>query len=227
MLEVSNVYFSYNKKNILSNVNFKLDNGDFLAIVGHNGSGKSTLIKCLLGENKLASGDIKINDISIRDFKNWEQIGYLSQSLFSFTFHFPITVNEFLKAYSKTKNTKHIQAILGMLNINALLYENLNSLSGGQLQRIFIAKTLINDPDILIFDEPVDGMDEKSIHFFYDYLGKLKSLGKIIIVVTHNIETCAKAVSHVLSLSNNKAIFSVKEDYFNTDNSCKICGDNL
>ncbi len=226
MLDVTNLNFAYGNKHILKNIKFKLNQGDFLAIVGHNGSGKSTLIKCLLGENKVSNHQIKVNDIDINNFKNWKQVGYLSQNLLSFTFHFPIKVSELLSAYNKNKN-EYSTELLKVLNIENLLDDNVNNLSGGQLQRVFIAKTLINDPKIIIFDEPVDGMDQNSIHFFYDYLGKLKAKGKTIIVVTHNLETCAKSVTHVLSLGGKSYNFCTKDEYFNNTNDCTYCGDSI
>lgn len=214
-LDVTDIKLSYQQKVVISNLTFSLDSGDFLAVLGKNGAGKSSLIKSILGEVPLSDGSILIDDVNIKSFKNWKNIGYVSQKFDNFSFEFPITINELLFA-SNTKRAPiyEINQILEKLNIFDIANENINSLSGGQLQRVFIARALVNKPKLLILDEPFVGIDTESSKSLKEILKTLSDNGTTIIIISHNPTECQKLYSHVLLLNTNFSYeFKTKEEF--------------
>lgn len=205
---VSNLTFGYDYRTVLKDVSFKINSGDFLAVIGNNGSGKSTLIKCILGINKIPPKRIFLDDIDITEYKNFRNVGYVPQKFDDFNYEFPITVNEILQVsrYSKfTENDK--LELLDRVGILELQNENINNLSGGQLQRVFIARSLINKPKLLILDEPTVGVDKENVDSFFKTVNDLNRNGITIILITHNIHESKANLSHVLSIHNGEALF--------------------
>jgi zinc transport system ATP-binding protein len=200
---VSNLTFGYDYRTVLSDINFTLKSGDFLAVIGNNGSGKSTLIKCILGINPVPAGRIFLDDVDITEFKNYKKIGYVPQKFDDFNYEFPITVNEILQAtrYSNFTEDKKLE-ILDKIGILELQNENINNLSGGQLQRVFIVRALMNDPKLLILDEPTVGVDRKNVEGFYRIVNELNSEGITIILITHNLRESAANFTQLLSIHN-------------------------
>lgn len=207
-VNVNNLTFGYDYRTVLKEVNFTLKSGDFLAVVGNNGSGKSTLIKCMLGINKIPSGKIFLDDIDIAEYKNFRNIGYVPQKFDDFNYEFPITVNEIIYAskYSKL-NEDGVLEILDKIGILHLQNENINNLSGGQLQRVFIARALMNDPKLLILDEPTVGVDKVNVEMFYKTINALNKEGITIILISHNLREANCEFTHVLSLHNGEGVF--------------------
>ncbi|MBU1019719.1 MAG: ATP-binding cassette domain-containing protein, partial [Firmicutes bacterium] len=103
---VSNLTFGYDYRTVLKDVSFKINSGDFLAVIGNNGSGKSTLIKCILGINKIPPKRIFLDDIDITEYKNFRNVGYVPQKFDDFNYEFPITVNEILQVSRYSKFTE-------------------------------------------------------------------------------------------------------------------------
>ena len=149
-LRVNNLNFSYGQKKIINNLSFSIPTGSFLSIVGKNGTGKSTLIKCILKTLKVPNDMIYLDDIDINEISKFSNIGYVSQQV-DFNYEFPITVKEILIACYKGKvYDQYFKSIISLLDLNKLYNENINNLSGGQLQRIFIARALLTEPKFLI-----------------------------------------------------------------------------
>ena len=207
---VNNLTFGYDYRLVLKDVSFSLQSGDFLAVIGNNGSGKSTLIKCMLGLNKVAPGRIHLDDVDIAGFKNFRKIGYVPQKFDDFNYEFPITVNEILSA-SKVSNYTEDQKLelLDKIGILELQNENINTLSGGQLQRMFIVRALMNEPKMLILDEPTVGVDRENVKNFYKTVNELNKEGITIILITHNLREASGNFTHVLSLHNGEAVVKV------------------
>ena len=205
-IKVSNLSFGYDYRTVLKDVSFQLESGDFLVMVGNNGSGKSTLIKCLIGINKVPNKKIFLDDININDYKSWINIGYVPQKFDDFNYEFPITVNEILSVsrYGKLDTTEKLEW-LDKLGILELQNENINNLSGGQLQRVFIVRALMNKPRLLILDEPTVGVDAKNISRFYKTINELNSLGVTIILITHDIKSSKANFTHMMYLTNGEA----------------------
>lgn len=203
---IDNLTFGYDYRTVLKDVSFKLNSGDFLAVVGNNGSGKSTLIKCILGVNKVPSKKILLDDICINEYKNFKNIGYVPQKFDDFNYEFPITVNEILMAsrYSKITEEEKLE-LLDKVGILELQNENINNLSGGQLQRVFIVRALMNNPKLLILDEPTVGVDRQNVQSFYKTINELNDEGITIILITHNLKESNANFTQVLSICNGEA----------------------
>ncbi len=202
-IKVDNLTFSYANKNILNSLSFVVDSGMFLTVVGKNGSGKSTFLKCLLKINAVANGMISIDDIDINQIKRFHNIGYVPQKS-DFNQEFPITVKELLKCfYNGKKNDEFYKSIINSLELNKFYNENINNLSGGQLQRVFIARALLTHPKMLILDEPNIGVDVESINKLQDILKKMKEEKVTIVLVTHDTHFCEDLSDLTLSLNTN------------------------
>lgn len=207
-IQVTNLTFGYDYRTVLKDVSFKLNSGDFLAVVGNNGCGKSTLIKCILGINKVGPNQIRLDDIDITTYSNFINIGYVPQKFDDFNYEFPITVNEILTASNIKKISEDMMLeLLDRIGILKLQNENINNLSGGQLQRVFIVRSLMNDPKLLILDEPTVGVDRVNVEAFYKTLNDLNKDGITVILISHNINEASANFSHVLSLHNGEGVF--------------------
>lgn len=212
-IEIKNLKFGYNENQILKNVNLSLDEGDFAVISGKNGSGKSTLIKLILGELKKDEGTIKLFGIDMEDFKNFDKIGYVPQVNEAIKVAFPVSAREYvgLNLYKEfsifntiTKKSKSkIENTFSTLKIKDLIDRPFNKLSGGQAQRVMIARALVNNPDILILDEPTVGIDQKSKENFLDLLVHLNTHHNIsILMITHEMEILGDYVDKVFKLKD-------------------------
>lgn len=210
---INNLTFGYDYRTVLKDVSFKINTGDFLAIVGNNGSGKSTLVKCILGINKIPAKRIFLDDVDITEYKNFRNIGYVPQKFDDFNYEFPITVNEILQVsrYTKVSEDSKLE-ILDKIGILHLQHENINNLSGGQLQRVFIVRALMNKPKLLILDEPTVGVDRENVISFYKTINELHSEGITIILITHNIKESSANFTHILSIVNGESMFKELEE---------------
>jgi zinc transport system ATP-binding protein len=213
---VSNLTFGYDYRTVLKDINFSLKSGDFLAVMGNNGSGKSTLVKCILGINKVPGGTIFLDDVDISEYRSYKNIGYVPQKFDDFNYEFPITVNEILHAtkFSKITEDEKLE-LLDKIGILELQNENINNLSGGQLQRVFIVRALMNNPKLLILDEPTVGVDRENVKNFYKTVNELNAEGITIILITHNLRESKGNFTHILSIHNGEGIIrevEIEED---------------
>jgi hypothetical protein len=216
VISIKDLSFSYNGNvNILENLCCDIYKKDFIAIIGANGSGKSTFLKLILRELTFTKGKIEIDNIDIKNFKNWDKIGYVPQITEGSIPTFPITALEIvtLNLYKKmglfkfSKKT-HIEiAKRALSQVNMLDFANcpINKLSGGQKQRVMIAKALINEPKILIFDEPTTGIDKESKETLFKILTHLNKIHSItIILVTHELEIMKKNITKIFEIKDKK-----------------------
>ncbi|MCD8158175.1 MAG: ABC transporter ATP-binding protein [Clostridiales bacterium] len=224
ILEVKNVSFDYPDKNILKDVSFQVEEGDFLCILGSNGTGKSTLLKLILNLLKLQKGKIFIDGIPSRRFKNYSDIAYVSQKATGFNQDFPATVYEvvrtglysfrgFMKFSAKEDRAKVEKALkkVGMYEYKDRL---IGMLSGGQQQRVFIAKAIVSDPKIIFLDEPTVGIDVNAVDSICCLLGGLNLSGYTIIMVTHDLSSVIHHSNKVLLLSENEPCRIYKTEDF-------------
>ena len=197
---VNNLTFAYTQKLVLNNVSFSLKSGDFLTIHGKNGTGKSTLIKCFLRLLKINDGMILLDDVDINSLRTFTNIGYVPQKN-EFNYEFPITVFEILSCAYLKKRDAYYTDIVNAFDLNKIYHENINNLSGGQLQRVFIARALLNKPKLIIMDEPTVGVDIDNIKTLYETLKKLKEDGITIILVSHDMDFCSDLTDYYLILN--------------------------
>ena len=216
-IEVKDLVFSYGKDEILNKVSFDLNKGDFLTIQGENGSGKSTLIKLILKDLKKKSGQIKLFGQNIEDFDDYTKIGYVPQVNDANKLAFPVTGKEFvvLNLYKKfnifnrpnKKCYKKVHDIFEILNIEDLLKIPFNQLSGGQAQKVMIARAMVNDPKILLLDEPTVGVDEKSKRDFLKLLAHLNDKHKIsILMISHEMDVVREFSKREIRLKNGRIV---------------------
>ena len=191
IISVKNLTFSYSEKNpIFSNVNFEINSGELVAVIGPNGTGKSTLIKLITNLINNQKGEIKING----------KLSYIPQK-FNQDSNFPAKVSELLDL--ECCNCQLRRQITKSLHINQFLNKQFKDLSGGQQQRVLIGISLLSNPDILILDEPTVGIDIKTQEEFYKLLKTLnKEKGLTIIFVTHNIGMVSEYFNKILVVHN-------------------------
>lgn len=230
IVEIKDLNFTYERQRVLEDINITIEQGSFLGLVGPNGSGKTTLLKCLLGLLKPQQGEIKLFGQQIHKFKNWHEIGFVSQKANSFNTGFPASVFEVVssgltsrlgmfKFMSKQDRIKVYEAIEAV-GLSAFTKRNIGEMSGGQQQRAFIARAIVSNPKLLILDEPTVGVDARTVQNFYDMLLTLnKDLGITLILVTHDIGTITDKVSHVACINkhlhfhgNSKEFETLKEN---------------
>lgn len=197
-LETQEVHFSYANEPVLRNVSFHVEQGEIAAIQGENGSGKSTLLKLLLGELHADQGTISIQGIPIEQMHNFQAIGYVPQVQAFNDIGFPITTREivvlnlyrhfgFVKIPGR-KYYRKAEAILDSLGLGKYMHTPYNQLSGGFKQRTLIARALVNDPEILILDEPTAGVDLESKESFLELIRTTREEKNLtVLIVTHEM----------------------------------------
>lgn len=201
-----NVYFSYDDQDyILSDINFHIDEGEVVTIVGPNGGGKTTLLKLILGFLTPKYGNIYLygKDPS-RSRKN---IGYLPQ-FSTVERRIPITAFEFVKLafyqgifnFTTKDVNDHIDKVLKIVDAYNFKHKVISELSGGQFQRILLARAIVNDPKMLILDEPTNFIDENSKKNFYEIIMSFKRQ-KTIIIVSHDLNMVSKFTDRVFCLN--------------------------
>ena len=222
-VEISNLSVQYPDVKALDDVSFVVNQGDFLGIIGPNGAGKSTLFDCMLGLNTKYKGEIKFFGKDIRDSKNYlREIGYVPQKPI-FEKNFPATVSDVVRMGLRNESDENkINEILQQLWIHELQNRRIGELSGGQLQRVFIAKALVNNPKVLILDEPVTGIDQQSIELFYSILRELNSKQKITIIwSSHDLDAVNQLANHVACLNRTLFFHGESEKFFSDDDLVK------
>lgn len=209
MLSVQNLSFRYDaySKYILEDISFEVEKGEYVSVVGENGSGKSTLVRLLLGLLKPTTGEVQ---------QRASSIGYVPQKKINLT-HFPLTVFELLDSYRRVLKVKDRNTVYNMLEEVGLLgFEKklAGELSGGQLQKLYIARALINKPELLILDEPSTGIDVKGQREIYTILKRLNQDSKITIVsVDHNLDAAVANSTVIFHIANGKGHFCNPKKY--------------
>ncbi|MGB9937125.1 MAG: metal ABC transporter ATP-binding protein [Methanobacterium sp.] len=208
-LELEEINVKFNGTAILENINFSVDKNDFVAIIGPNGGGKSTLLKTVLGLIKQDKGNIKILGKGQKEAN--KLIGYLPQKSY-FDLSFPINVFDvvlmgryrgLLKNYNREDKKSALDA-LKAVGMEEYKDRQINELSGGQMQRVFIARAISRKPELLLLDEPTASVDPKMQESFYDLLSSLKNK-MTIILVTHDVGVASSHVNSIACL--NKKLF--------------------
>jgi zinc transport system ATP-binding protein len=186
-IQIQDLSFSYTQKIVLNKLSLDLKSGSFLTLVGKNGTGKSTFLKCLLKIESVPDNTIFFDGQDINYIPKFQGVGYVPQKI-DFNYEFPITVSEILtSSYLKGKDVFYT-SIVNELDLNPIYRQNVNILSGGQLQRVFIARALLNDPKLLILDEPTVGVDKDNLVTLSKILKSLKEKGVTIIMSTHDTQ---------------------------------------
>lgn len=216
----SHLTLGYDGRTVASDLNFKVEKGDYLCIVGENGTGKSTLIKTLLGLQEKISGEMLMGD-----GLNPHEIGYLPQQSAAQK-DFPATVWEIVLSgtlpgcgrrpfYGKAEKSLAGET-MNKLDIWNLRKKCYRFLSGGQQQRVLLARALCAARRVLLLDEPVSGLDPKVTTEFYQITKMLHAEGVAIIMVSHDIQAISFA-THILHIQQENSFYGTKEDYMESD----------
>ncbi len=213
MINIDNISIKIAGEYIFKNIKLKINDGDYIALIGENGSGKTTLIKSILGLNDLSEGELYIDNVNIKDFSQWDEIGYVPQQS-NINHDIPITVGEYLNLY--TKNKEKINLLMNEFDIKKFSKTQYRNLSGGQKQRVDIVKSLLNDIKYLILDEPNTGLDKEKRNDLYKTLHNINDKGITIIIITHNLEEIKDKIHKIYDLKN-KTLTEMRE------NDCSHC----
>ena len=221
-LECKNLTLGYDGRMVTSGLDFKVNAGDYLCIVGENGSGKSTLMKALLGLKSPMSGQIITSDGLMPD-----EIGYLPQQTVVQK-DFPASVREVvrsgllnrggLRPFYTDKEKQIAEDNMEKLGIASLAKRCYRELSGGQQQRTLLARALCATRKILLLDEPAAGLDPKASAELYDLIENLNNSGITVIMISHDMAVSIKYASHILHIGAHSALFfGAKADYLESD----------
>ena len=217
LIDIKNLSLGYDGNIVLKNVNLKIEENAFLCIVGPNGSGKSTLIKGILGLIKPISGTITFNNLK----QNF--IGYMPQET-KVDSNFPASVLEIVLSGTLNKKSRSLfytkeDKKLAIKNLKILGIENLKNkhfseLSGGQRQKVLLARSLCATSKLLILDEPSNNLDSKSKKNLYDILTNLnKNYNITIIMITHDLDHNNLIGNKILSLREDDIFYGTTEDF--------------
>jgi zinc transport system ATP-binding protein len=207
----------------LEGINIDVNQKDLIALIGPNGAGKSTLLKVILGLTKATSGTIKLfgsTDLS----KNLKYVGYVPQSAQARDPNLPFSVYETVMLGRtpvaglfhgmKEEDKKKVDETLKLFGIYELKDRKIGQLSGGQSQRVFLAKAMVAEPKLLLLDEPTSGVDTTSKKEFYNILDRLnKERGITVILSSHDIGVITKIANRVLCVNRSQFFCGENEDF--------------
>lgn len=220
LLRAENLSLGYDSNVIVKDLNFTVNSGDYLCIVGENGSGKTTLMKTLLHLNSPLGGKIVTGD-GLKP----NEIGYLPQQTVVQK-DFPASVREIVlsgcqsrqgfRPFYNKEEKELAQSNMKRMHISELASRCYRELSGGQQQRVLLARALCATQKILLLDEPVSGLDPRVTGEMYELISGLNRDGITIIMISHDIEAAVRYASHILHIGG-KGFFGTKEEYLESD----------
>lgn len=216
MLEVKNLVKKFDNNTVLNGISFKVNKGDVVAIIGPSGCGKTTLLRCLNMIEKPTSGDIYFENIKINDphtdlSKVRQKMGMVFQQFNLFP-HLTVSDNITLapikhKKLSKSSANKRMMSLLKMINLSNKKDSYPSELSGGQMQRVAIIRSLIMDPDIILFDEPTSALDPEMVDEVLNLIKMIADDGMTMLIVSHELDFVKKCANKFLFLEHGKVIF--------------------
>ncbi len=238
IIEVKDICFSYGTEEVLTDITLNVHQGDYLGVVGPNGAGKTTLLKIMLGILVPKKGIIKLFCQDVKNFKDWHKIGYVPQKTTNFDANFPATVEEavMMGRFSvrgllrriNNEDRKIVQTALSQVNMEEYKNRLIGDLSGGQLQKVFIARALAANPEVIFLDEPTAGVDQKSQDEFYDLLRKLnKEMGLTLVLVTHDIEAVTREAMHIACIDQTLVSHTSPEEFLKESETADIFGQKV
>ena len=188
-----------------------------MGIIGSNGAGKSTLLRILLHQLTLERGNLEIDGVDVNHYRDWAKIGYVPQSHHYLNTAFPATVEEILLAnmfpqiglfrFGSREHRRKVRETLRMVDMESHLTSLVGTLSGGQLQRVLIARALVNSPKYLFLDEPTTGIDTTNTQLLYELLARLNhELGLTVVMVTHDVNRAANYLQRTYCLEDGSLV---------------------
>lgn len=222
LITCQNVNMGYEGRIVLKDVNFEVNQGDYLCIVGENGSGKSTLMKGLLKLKNPISGSIQMGE-GVRG----AEIGYLPQQS-NIQRNFPASVYEVVlsgrlnqlgwRPFFNKQDKQIVLEKMRMMGIDEIKNSSFQELSGGQQQRVLLARALCATQKILLLDEPISGLDPMVTQEMYKLIKEINEVyGITVIMISHDIKASVKDASHILHLANKQLFFGDTKSYLESE----------
>ncbi|GLI38530.1 ABC transporter ATP-binding protein [Geobacter hydrogenophilus] len=201
-----------------------MEKGRYVGIVGPNGSGKSTLIRCLLGLARPDRGRVDLFGTPLGSFDQWQRVGYLPQGLQHFNPHFPATVAEVVglgllagRRFPRSIRREDAGAVdraLELMGIGGIRNRLIGELSGGLRQRVLLARAMVNEPELLVLDEPTTALDPETRESFYRTIQDLnRERETTVILVTHDSGTIGRYASSLLYLDKRLVFYGGFDDF--------------
>lgn len=223
MLEIKNIKKSFNKLQVLKGISFNVLDGEVVSIIGPSGCGKSTLLRCINLLEKPSSGNIILDGVDITNKKNLTQVRQKMSMVFQqFNLFSHLTVLENItlapiceKLMDKDTAIKEAEKLLKSINLYDKKDNYPSELSGGQKQRVAIVRTLIMNPEIILFDEPTSALDPEMVNDVLDLIKKLVEKKITIIIVSHEMSFIKECANKIIFLDGGKIEFmGTKEEAF-------------
>lgn len=215
----------YDAHEIVRDLSFSVQAGDYLCIVGENGAGKTTLMKTILGLHAPISGTVHTGD-----GMKPNEIGYLPQQTLAQR-DFPASVREVvlsgcqgrcgLRPYYKKAEKRLAEECMKRMGLGGLARHSYRELSGGQQQRVLLARALCATQKLLLLDEPVSGLDPKAAETMYELIEKLNGEGVTVLMISHDVRSVVKSASHILHMGET-IFFGTKEEYLDSETGQKF-----
>jgi len=215
LVKLENASVEKNKKILVKNISFEVKQGEIVTLIGPNGSGKTTTAKMALGINENFEGNVQ---------RYTSQIGYVPQKVV-IDWTLPIRVNDFMQLTSKI-NPEEINEALDFTGVDHLKNKNLNELSGGEFQRILIARAIAKKPELLVLDEPVQGVDFKGEISLYELIRSIsKKTNCGILLISHDLHVVMSATDFVVCLNGHICCSGTPKKVANSDQYRELFGD--
>jgi zinc/manganese transport system ATP-binding protein len=234
-VSLRNVTAGYDYNIVFTRLSLEIEVGQFAGVVGPTGCGKTTLLKTILGMHPLISGNVMLNGVSVGR-GHARKIGYVPQ-LGSVDWSFPVTVEEVIMMglytnkrlwpWPNKTERERVRDLANKLGIYNCLHHHITHTSGGQRQRAFLARALINNPQLLVLDEPTSGVDIKTQHAVLHLLGDINSEGITILLTTHDLNAVASHLPWVICFNNGVVAEGPPRDIFTNEILTKTYGGDI
>ncbi|WP_027858538.1 zinc ABC transporter ATP-binding protein ZnuC [Marinobacterium jannaschii] len=194
LVKLQHVGLRYGAREVLKNINLEVHRDCITTLIGPNGAGKTSVVRIVLGLNKASTGNVW-REAGLR-------IGYMPQKL-QIDQTFPLTVQRFLQT-TQCKDKQQMQQALDEVGAGHLLSQSIHNLSGGETQRILLARALLRDPNLLVLDEPVQGVDINGQIELYDLISRIRQQRKCgVLMISHDLHLVMSATDHVICMNQH------------------------
>lgn len=213
MIETKALIKTIGDKVILRGINLSIKKGETVAILGPNGAGKSTVLKILGGLIKPTSGEIKINGLDMKkdSYESKKKIGFLAHNSFLYDHLTPLeNLIFFGKLYGVENVEERAKQLIEEVGLSFFTHDPVQSFSRGMIQRIAIARAIIHQPEILLFDEPHTGLDQQAIKLLNDVIIRMKQEGSTILMVTHDFGQAIETCDRFIIIKNGKVVEDIE-----------------
>lgn len=226
IVRLKKIGFSYGEEWLFRHVDLVIKAEDFVAIIGPNGAGKSTLLRLISNVYPATEGNVELFGEDIAKFKQWGRIGYVPQNPARDQRSFPVSVEEVVSMGLLAKNSlfsrltmadkNMIGETLAKFKVEHLRHRPIRELSGGEQQKVFLARAMVNNPELLLLDEPATGIDSKSRVELYDFLFKINEIERTtIIIVSHDLDLVSQVTKNALCINRGVCYFGEAKSVLN------------